>query len=256
MSEFTFQANILKFSLYRKFLQNLNKEQRTALREGSISIKNRVIAQVEEGAARNALKRRDTYGKTALLCIWNIAKHGWHKLYLGEYDSLTEWAENRLLYDDDGTPLVSNKHLQSMVRIVERILLPVYQANSLGKPFIHPQTGEVITPEFLIGEPNIQEKMRLVSYDFNNAESHEEKQEVLDRVFTETKLEIENSVKERERQSKLFQWWRSDNGDEMVTYKLMVPRAHVPIIDSLLRRDGEQIFEGDLWETLPHVHSM
>lgn len=240
-------ADLARFAAYRSFLKELDLEQRRALRNGYAHIRSRIMALVEEKIARTALRERRAYGKMALQSMWNICKNGWHTLYLGEFETLGEWAEQRLLYDEDGTELATLKHLQSMVRIVERILLPVYQASSSGNPFIRPETGEVITPELLIEEPGIQEKMRLLSYEFANAADLDQKQEVLDKLFTETKASIESTTKERERKTSLFTWWRTEYEQDVVTYILKVPREHTLIVEASLRREGQQTFEEEGW---------
>lgn len=236
-----------RMQVYRRVLGALSKEQRRALKSNP-EMKDRVMAIAEENIARQALAERRYFGRVALQAIWNIYKNGWHVLYLGEHETLSAWAEERLLYDENGEELASKKHLQAMVRIVERILQPVYQALSEGNPFVHPDTGEVITPEMLIHEPNLQEKMRLLSNRFSSTNNHEEQQEILNRIFTETKASIEASIKEDIRNNGFFfKWSRQDRGEEDIVYVIIVPRQYSMAIESILSKNGEQTFEEAKW---------
>jgi hypothetical protein len=235
------ESETLRFSIYRHVLKNLTPEQRQLLRhdpDGHALLSARVTQRV----AQVSLKKQNAYGKVVLDSIWRIFINGWHQLYLGEYDTLLEWAENTLLIDEDGEPLINEKHLQALIRTVERIFRPVYAAQQEGNPYITPD-GEVITPELLIGEPGTQEKMRLVSLDFDQAATHEERQEILTSVFTESKNELEARKSTERAVNGLLTWKRVLLDEDTYEYIVTVPRKYSPAVESALNGLGAQQFE-------------
>lgn len=230
----------LRFSLYRKALREMTLEQRSLLRKNP-SDRDYLRAMIEQRLVQTSLKKQNTFGRVALDSIWRIYLHSWYQLHLGEHDTLLEWATDNLLHDDDGEELANEKHLQSMVRIVERIFKPVNAAVYAGEPFVTPD-GEVITPEFLIGEPGIQEKMRLLSFDFESADDHERRQDILNSIFSDSKADIEAKKKVERNGNALFTWKRVLLDEDTFEYVITVPRNLSMIVESTLRQLGAQEF--------------
>ena len=230
----------LRFSLYRKALRELSPEQRQSLRDNPAD-RDYLRAMVEQRLVQTSIKKQNTFGRVVLDSIWRIYINGWHQLHLGEHDTLLEWAVENLLYDDDGEELSSEKHLQAMVRIVERVFSPINAAHYAGEPFVTPD-GEVVTPEFLIGEQGIQEKMRLLSFDFENAETHEERQDILNSILTDSKADIEAKKKVERNGNPLFTWKRVLLDENTYEYVVTVPRKLSPVVESALRQLGAQEF--------------
>lgn len=234
------ESATLRFSLYRKTLRELSPEQRHLLRQ-TPSDRDYLCATVEQRLVQLSLKKQKTFGKVVLDSIWRIYSNSWYQLHLGEHDTLLEWAVTTLLNDEEGEELASEKHLQSMVRIVERVFKPVNAALHAGTPFITPD-GEVITPEFLIGEPGIQEKMRLLSFDFETADDHDRRQEILNSILGDTKADIEAQKKVERSDNALFTWKRVLVDEDTYEYVITVPHNLSMIVESALRQLGAQEF--------------
>jgi len=123
-------------------------------------------AKVHERAIVSMSATSQRLATAVVWLLWHVEENGFFE-ELGEYNFLRDWAHDAL------APYYQTRYINRLVSIVTGLFNIVAQADRDGKPFINPDTGEVLTVAGLLQEGPSITRMSAISNAFGYVDDDE-----------------------------------------------------------------------------------
>lgn len=193
--------------------------------------------EVEHQVAMSARRESEVYGLVMLRALWNMVK--WSMEYPNRQYTIRYQVNDLCDYVNQyhgGRDMAIRA-----AHIVEREFVALYKLsegidpngnpNAVVEPFLHPETGEVITPEYFIDQPGKFKSLKIASSHVDKAiksGDYGAASDLIGKIATSSSSQVQNHIKLLN--SSTSHKWRVRR--EWVTDPETGERKIIPVIDS------------------------